>query len=73
VSLQAACKAIGMDCPNLIFIHADLGRTNIIVEDEPNSEKVRIIDFETAGHLPWSWIRTKFRVSVGDGPIPFGP
>jgi Choline/ethanolamine kinase len=57
--------AIGIDCSDLIFIHADLGLTNIIVEDEPNSGKVRIIDFETAGYLPQGWIRSKFRVSAG--------
>ncbi|OBT47676.1 hypothetical protein VE00_02181 [Pseudogymnoascus sp. WSF 3629] len=64
-NLQAACEAMGMDCTDFVFNHADLGPTNIIVEDEPNSGKVGIIDFEIAGYFPRSWIRTKFRISSG--------
>lgn len=64
-NLQAACEAMGMDCLNFVFNHADLGPPNIIVEDEPNSGKVGIIDFEIAGYFPRSWIRTKFRISSG--------
>jgi thiamine kinase-like enzyme len=51
---------MGMDCLNFVFNYADLGPTNIIVKDKPNSGKVRIIDFEIAGYFPQSWIRTKF-------------
>ncbi|KFZ15621.1 hypothetical protein V502_05495 [Pseudogymnoascus sp. VKM F-4520 (FW-2644)] len=64
-NLQAECEAMGMDCSNFVFGHADLGPTNIIVEDEPDSGKVGIIDFEIAGYFPRSWIRTKFRISSG--------
>ena len=62
--LKNRCEALGMDCWNLVFNHADLGPTNIIVENEPCSGKVGIIDFEIAGLLPHAWIRTKFRLSV---------
>ncbi|KFY37316.1 hypothetical protein V495_07244 [Pseudogymnoascus sp. VKM F-4514 (FW-929)] len=64
-NLQAACEAMGMDCSHFVFSHADLGPTNIIVEDEPNSGRVGIIDFEIAGYFPRSWIRSKFRISGG--------
>lgn len=64
-SLQAGCEALGMDCSSFIFYHADLGPTNIIVEDEPSSGKVGIIDFEISGYFPRGWIRTKFRLSSG--------
>jgi len=64
-SLQATCEAIGIDCSRFVFFHADLGPTNIIVEEEPVSRKVGIIDFEIAGYFPKGWIRTKFRVSSG--------
>jgi hypothetical protein len=64
-NLQAACEAMGMDCLNFVFNHADLGPTNIIVEDKPNSGKVGIVDFEIAGYFPRSWIRTKFQISSG--------
>ncbi|KAF2806043.1 uncharacterized protein BDZ99DRAFT_102759 [Mytilinidion resinicola] len=63
--LQAGCKAIGMDCSIFVFFHADLGPTNIIVEHEPRSGQVGIIDFEIAGYFPRGWIRTKFRISSG--------
>jgi predicted unusual protein kinase regulating ubiquinone biosynthesis (AarF/ABC1/UbiB family) len=43
-----------MDCLNFVFTHADLGPTNIIVEDELNLGKVEIIDFEIAGYFPRS-------------------
>ncbi|KFY01087.1 hypothetical protein O988_02921 [Pseudogymnoascus sp. VKM F-3808] len=64
-NLQAACEVMGMDCSQFVFSHADLGPTNIIVEHEPKSGKVGIIDFEIAGFFPRSWIRTKFRISGG--------
>ncbi|KFX95689.1 hypothetical protein V490_03713 [Pseudogymnoascus sp. VKM F-3557] len=64
-NLQSACEAMGMDCSQFVFSHADIGPTNIIVEDTPNSGKVGIIDFEIAGYFPRSWIRTKFRISGG--------
>jgi hypothetical protein len=64
-SLQATCEAIGMDCSQLVFYHADLGPTNIIVEEKPMSGRVGIIDFEIAGYFPRGWIRTKFRLSSG--------
>jgi len=35
------------------------------VEDEPNSGKIGIIDFEISGYFPRGWIRTKFRLSSG--------
>lgn len=56
---------IGMDCSSFCFYHADLGPTNIIVEDKPNSGEVGIIDFEISGYFPRGWIRTKFRISSG--------
>ena len=68
------CKALGMDCSNPVFYHADLGPTNIIVgdgptnmnvKDRPTSNKIGIIDFECAGFFPPIWVRTKFRVSSG--------
>lgn len=62
-SIQAGCEAIGMDCSHPVFYHADLGPTNIIVEDEPNSGEIGLIDFEIAGYFPRGWIRTKFRIS----------
>ena len=43
-----------MDCLNFVFNHADLGPTNIIVENKLNSRKVGIIDFEIAGYFPQS-------------------
>lgn len=64
-SLEVGCKAIGMDCSAVVFCHADLGPTNIIVEDEPSSGTIGLIDFEIAGYLPRGWIRTKFRISSG--------
>jgi hypothetical protein len=64
-NLQAECEAMGMDCSRFVFSHADLGPTNIIVEDEPKSGKIGVIDFEIAGFFPRSWIRTKFRISSG--------
>jgi hypothetical protein len=64
-NLQAACKRLGMDCSSFVFYHADLGPTNIIVENVPISGEIGIIDFEIAGFFPRSWIRTKFRLSSG--------
>ena len=63
--LLAGCEAIDMDCSSFVFFHADLGPTNIIVEDEPNSGKIGIIDFEISGYFPRGCIRTKFRISSG--------
>ncbi|TID19416.1 hypothetical protein E2P81_ATG06585 [Venturia nashicola] len=63
--LQAKCEAIGMDCSNFYFYHADLGPGNIIVEDEPSTGEIGIIDYEIAGYLPSGWVRTKFRLSSG--------
>jgi hypothetical protein len=54
-----------MDCSSFVFYHADLGPTNIIVENVPISGEIGIIDFEIAGFFPRSWIRTKFRLSSG--------
>jgi hypothetical protein len=42
-----------------------MGPTNIIVEDEPKTGALGVIDFEIAGYLPWDWVRTKFWVSSG--------
>jgi hypothetical protein len=64
-SLRSTCEEIGMDCSRFVFYHADLGPANIIVEEEPRSGKVGIIDFEVAGYFPRGWIRTKFRLSSG--------
>lgn len=64
-TLQTGCEAIDMDCSSFVFYHADLGPTNIIVEDEPSSGSVGIIDFEISGYFPRGWIRTKFRLSSG--------
>ena len=50
--LRAGCETIGMDCSSFVFYHADLGPTNIIVEDQPNSGKIGIIDFEISGYFP---------------------
>ncbi|KAI0483406.1 hypothetical protein GGR56DRAFT_624232 [Xylariaceae sp. FL0804] len=64
-SVPAGCQALGMDCTHAIFGHADLGPTNIIVEDEPRVGRIGIIDFEISGYFPPGWIRTKFRLSSG--------
>jgi hypothetical protein len=64
-SLQATCEAIGMDCSSFVFYHADLGPGNLIIEHEPKSGRVGVIDFEISGFFPRGWIRTKFRVSSG--------
>jgi Choline/ethanolamine kinase len=62
-SLQTGCKAMGMDCLDIVFYHADLSPNNIIVEDQPKSGTIGLIDFEISGYVPRGWIRTKFRVS----------
>jgi thiamine kinase-like enzyme len=62
--LERTCRALGMGCTQFVFYHADLGPTNIIVEDQPSSGRVALIDFEIAGFFPTGWIRTKFRVST---------
>jgi hypothetical protein len=41
-----------IDCSNFIFTYADLGPTNIIIEDELNSGQVEIIDFEIVDYFP---------------------
>jgi len=64
-SVPAGCKAIGMNCADIVFYHADLGPNNIIVEDEPRHGKFGIIDFEISGYFPRGWVRTKFRLSSG--------
>ncbi|OAL52826.1 hypothetical protein IQ07DRAFT_584844 [Pyrenochaeta sp. DS3sAY3a] len=64
-SVQATCEALGMDCSSFVFYHADLGPGNLIVEDEPKSGRVGVIDFEISGFFPRGWIRTKFRLSSG--------
>lgn len=63
--LQARCEAIGMDCSNFYFYYTNLGPGNIIVEDEPSTGQIGIIDYEIAGYLPIGWVRTKFRISSG--------
>ncbi|KAJ5574008.1 uncharacterized protein N7459_008435 [Penicillium hispanicum] len=64
-NLQRGCELVGMDCSTFVFYHTDLGPGNIIVEHEPQSGNIGIIDWETAGFFPRGWIRTKFRVSSG--------
>jgi aminoglycoside phosphotransferase len=54
-----------MDCSDLVFYHADMGLTNIVVENEPKTRAIGVIDLEIAGYLPRDWVRTKFRVSSG--------
>ncbi|KAF2760068.1 hypothetical protein EJ05DRAFT_271274 [Pseudovirgaria hyperparasitica] len=63
--LHSGFESIGMDCSSFVFYHADLGPTNIIVEHEPNTGRIGIIDFEISGYFPLGWIRTKFRLSSG--------
>ncbi|KAF1983003.1 hypothetical protein K402DRAFT_436972, partial [Aulographum hederae CBS 113979] len=38
--VAGTCKALGMDCSDIVFYHADMGPTNIIVEEEPTSGDV---------------------------------
>ncbi|KAF2757255.1 hypothetical protein EJ05DRAFT_60594 [Pseudovirgaria hyperparasitica] len=64
-SLEKGCRAMAMDCSSFVFYHADLGPGNIIVENDPNSGTVGIVDWETAGYFPRGWIRTKFRICSG--------
>jgi hypothetical protein len=63
--LLKGCQAMGMDCSEFVFYHADLGPGNIIVEDTPRTGTINIIDWELAGFFPQGWIRTKFRISRG--------
>ena len=63
-NLKASCELLGMDCSNLVFNHCRLSPETIIVEDEPKSGKIGLINFEIAGYFPRSWIRTKCRVSA---------
>lgn len=62
-NLRANCEELGMDCSDCVFYHADLAPTNILIEDEPQTGQISLIDFELAGFFPKSWIRTKFRAS----------
>ncbi|CRG89756.1 hypothetical protein PISL3812_06795 [Talaromyces islandicus] len=64
-NLLRPCKLMGMDCSKFVFCHADLGPTNIIVEDVPQKGTIGVIDWEVAGFFPRGWIRTKFRLSSG--------
>ncbi|QKX57940.1 uncharacterized protein TRUGW13939_05060 [Talaromyces rugulosus] len=64
-NLLRPCKLMGMDCSKFVFCHADLGPTNVIVEDVPTKGTVGVIDWEIAGFFPRGWIRTKFRISSG--------
>ena len=43
---------MGIDCLSFIFTYADLRPMNIIMEDEPNLGKVRIINFKIIGYFP---------------------
>jgi hypothetical protein len=51
--------------PGLVFYYADMGPTNVTVENEPKTGALGVIDFEITGHLPRDRVRTKFRVSSG--------
>jgi hypothetical protein len=62
-NLRANCEALGMNCSDCIFYHADLAPTNILVEDKPETGRVSLVDFELAGFFPKSWIRTKLKAS----------
>lgn len=62
-NLRANCEALGMNCSECVFYHADLAPSNILVEGEPKTGKISLVDFELAGFFPKSWIRTKFRAS----------
>jgi hypothetical protein len=53
-----------MDCSDLVFGNLGLAPDTIIVENEPKSGKLGIIDFECAGYVPRTWIRTKLRVFI---------
>jgi hypothetical protein len=64
-TVEAKCKKIGVHCSDLVFYHANLGPTNIIVEFEPRTRSVGIIDFEMARYLPRQWVQTKFWISSG--------
>lgn len=61
--LRANCEEIGMDCSDCVFIHADLAPTNILVDDNSESARLNLVDWELAGFFPKSWIRTKFNIS----------
>ncbi|RKU46168.1 hypothetical protein DL546_008116 [Coniochaeta pulveracea] len=60
-ALLAACRALGMVETTFSLAHCDLGPMNVLV-DLQNGSKVGIIDWEMAGFVPKTWIRTKFRV-----------
>lgn len=64
-SLQAACEKYGMGCSNPVFFHTVLAPECVIVENEPNSGKVGIIDFNYGGFFPRSWIVTKIQWCSG--------
>ena len=78
--IAETCRALGMNWSEArppVFMHADLGPTNIIVSEElskeedsgvakkKNAVQIGIIDFEVAGFLPQEWCRTKIRLSGG--------
>jgi hypothetical protein len=63
--LLASCEELGMDTKTFVFNHADMGPTNIMVEEQPVTGKIGIIDWEIAGFYPILWIRTKVRISGG--------
>lgn len=64
-SIKMVCKEVGMATDTFVLYHADLGPTNIIVELEPNTGRIGIIDWECVGFFPRTWIRTKFTVCSG--------
>ncbi|KAJ5804305.1 uncharacterized protein N7518_000608 [Penicillium psychrosexuale] len=64
-NLRQICISMGMDCSKFVFYHADLGSSNIIVEDIPKTGTIGVIDWELASYFPRGWIRTKFRLSSG--------
>ena len=46
---RANCEELGMACSDCVFHHADLAPTDILVEDEPRTGRISLIDFELAG------------------------
>ncbi|SMY30118.1 unnamed protein product [Zymoseptoria tritici ST99CH_1A5] len=63
----------GMDCSALTFYHCDLGPNNILIRTGPTGVSIGVIDWECAGFVPASWIRTKFILAGGmDFEIPGG-
>lgn len=58
-----ACQVCKMDDSEFLFYHCDLGPQNIMYDDLSN--KISIIDWDTAGYVPRQWFRTKACVSAG--------